>query len=77
MDQSYLAPKFIWGLKTYLKKQSQFVPGLNGATSYLKGDYDRIQLCGAHENKAKQTQYYRPAFGSSERGTPNAARIGL
>jgi len=22
-----------------LKKQSQFVPGQNGATSYLKGDY--------------------------------------
>jgi len=40
-----------------LKKQSQFVPGLMGATSYAKGDYDEIPLCGAQENKAKQTQF--------------------
>jgi hypothetical protein len=40
-----------------LKKQSQFEPGLVGATSYLKGDYDRIPLRGAQENKAKQSQF--------------------
>ncbi len=28
-SQSYLAPRFIWGLKTGLKKQSQFVPARN------------------------------------------------
>jgi hypothetical protein len=39
-----------------LKKQSQLMPGFIGATSYLKGDYDKIPLCGAQENKAKQTQ---------------------
>ena len=35
-----------------MKKQSQFVPGLNGIKSYVKGDYDRNPLCGAQENKA-------------------------
>ena len=39
-----------------LKKQSQFVPGLNGATSYLKGDYDKMPAAGEDENKANQTQ---------------------
>jgi hypothetical protein len=33
--------------KPNLKKQSQFVPGLIGATSYLKGGYDNIPLRGA------------------------------
>ena len=37
-----------------LKKQSQSVPGEIGATSYLKGDYDKIQLRGAQENKANK-----------------------
>jgi hypothetical protein len=37
-----------------LKKQSQFVPGLNGATSYLEGDYEKIPPRGAEENKANQ-----------------------
>jgi hypothetical protein len=36
----------------YLKKQSQSVPGQNVVTSYLKGDYGKIPLCGAQENKA-------------------------
>jgi hypothetical protein len=40
----------------YLKKQSQFVPGLNGAKSYLKGDYDNNSPAGDEENKAKQSQ---------------------
>jgi hypothetical protein len=42
--------------KPKLKKQSQFVPGLNGATSYMKGDYDKIPLRGARKNKANQSQ---------------------
>jgi len=45
------------GQKGDLKKQSQFVPGQNGATSYTKGDYNKIPLCGAQENKANQTQF--------------------
>jgi hypothetical protein len=61
--QFYLAPRFIWGLKTNLKKQSQFVSGLIGVTSYLKGDYDRIPLRGAQENKAKQSQFRACPFG--------------
>jgi len=43
--------------RTNLKKQSQFVPGQNGATSYEKGDYDKIPLCVAKENKPKQSQF--------------------
>jgi hypothetical protein len=39
-----------------LKKQSQFAPGQNDITSYEKGDYDIIPPCGAHKNKAKQSQ---------------------
>ena len=35
-----------------LKKQSQFVPGQNGATSYLKGDYGNKPAHGVEENKA-------------------------
>jgi len=38
-----------------LKKQSQFVPGRNGATSDVKEDYDNNPLCGAQENKANRT----------------------
>jgi hypothetical protein len=54
--------------KVDLKKQSQFVPGLNGATSCVKGDYDNIPLCGAQKNKAKQSQYNR-----SPQGVPRTA----
>ena len=39
-----------------LKKQSQSVPGLNGAKSYLKGDYDNTPACRIDENKANQSQ---------------------
>jgi len=42
-----------------LKKQSQYVSGLNGANSYAKGDYDKIPSCGTQENKAKQIQFQR------------------
>jgi hypothetical protein len=34
-----------------LKKQSQFVPGLIGATFYLKGDYDNSIASVTIENK--------------------------
>ena len=37
--------------KVNLKKQSQFVPGQNGATSYMKGDYDNIPVCRAQKTK--------------------------
>jgi hypothetical protein len=39
---------------TDLKKQSQSIPGQNGATSYSEGDYDKIPLRGAQENKANK-----------------------
>jgi hypothetical protein len=35
-----------------LKKQSQSVPGQNGATSYMKGDYDNNSPADDDENKA-------------------------
>jgi hypothetical protein len=54
-----------------LKKQSQFVPGLIGVTSYLKGNYDKYPLFGARKNKpnlslGEQSQSYlapRPELG--------------
>ena len=48
-----------------LKKQSQFVPGQNGATSFVKGDYDNKPAGGADENKAKQSQF--PAAEGTKR----------
>jgi len=48
-----------------LKKQSQFVPNQNGATSYLKGNYDNIPLCGARKNKAKQSQFAGSGGGTA------------
>ena len=42
--------------KTNLKKQSQFAGEQIGVNSFLKGNYGKIPLCGAQENKAKQTQ---------------------
>jgi hypothetical protein len=41
-----------------LKKQSQFVPGQNGATSCVKGDYDNKLAGGDDKNKAKQSQLH-------------------
>jgi hypothetical protein len=38
--------------KAKLKKQTQFVSGTNGASSYMKGDYGKIPLCGVRKNKA-------------------------
>jgi len=40
-----------------LKKQSQFAVGQIGVSSYLKGYYDKIPLCGSRKNKANQTQF--------------------
>jgi hypothetical protein len=39
-----------------LKKQSQSVPGINGVTSFVKGDYDNIPADGDEENKANQSR---------------------
>ena len=41
-----------------LKKQSQSVPGLNGAKSFMKGDYDNMPTRRIEENKAKQSQLH-------------------
>jgi hypothetical protein len=46
--------------KYVLKKQSQFVPGLIGATSYLKGNYDKHPIWEARKNKANR----RPPAGN-------------
>jgi len=35
-----------------LKKQSQYVPGENGANSLKKGDYDKVPASESEENKA-------------------------
>jgi hypothetical protein len=56
-SQSYLAPSTAGDLKTNLKKQSQFAFGQIGVSSYLKGYYDKIPLCGTRKNKAKQSQF--------------------
>jgi hypothetical protein len=39
-----------------LKKQSQFVPGLIGATSYLKGNYENSTAGVAIKNKPNFTR---------------------
>jgi hypothetical protein len=40
-----------------LKKQSQFARAQICASSFMKGLYDKIPLCGAQKNKAKQSQF--------------------
>ena len=59
------------------KKQSQFVPGQNGATSCVKGDYDDNSPASGEENKANQTQINAPALtevaGKSEKPLTSAA----
>ncbi|HCO95174.1 MAG TPA: hypothetical protein DIU00_14685 [Phycisphaerales bacterium] len=56
--QSYLAPRFIWGLKTPdLKKQTQFVSARIGANSFLKGIYGNMPVGGGEKNKANQSQF--------------------
>jgi len=52
--QYYLAPRFIWGLKGYLKKQSQFANGQIGVKYYMKGYYGNMSPWRARKNKAKQ-----------------------
>jgi len=42
--------------KDDLKKQSQFTPGQNGATTYVKGEYDNKPVRRIDENKANQSQ---------------------
>jgi hypothetical protein len=56
---SVLRSAFSYGVLTDCErdftKQSQFVPGLIGATSYVKGIYDKTPLCEVRKNKAKQS----------------------
>ena len=60
--QFYLAPSTAVGLKTNLKKQSQFASGQIGVKSYLKGVYGNIAAWEARKNKAKQSQFCRSGF---------------
>ena len=55
-----------------LKKQSQFAPVQNDATSFLKGDYDNTSARGVHENKANQSQI--PAGIPSDRENKKGPR---
>ena len=56
-----------------LKKQSQLLPELIGATSYIKGDYNNNPAGGDKENKAKQSQF-QPRFKEREKaGAGNLA----
>ena len=60
---------------TILKKQSQFVPGQNGATSYLKGDYDNKPACEADENKANKACPERSRMGQFSVGPQHRSRV--
>jgi hypothetical protein len=55
-----------------LKKQSQFMPWLMSVTPFIEGPYGKNSLCGAQQNKAKQSQFEAP-FGP-ERG-PGAEQL--
>jgi len=55
-NQFRLAPNTVGRSITDLKKQSQYVPGINGAKSFMKGDYDKKPAGEAGENKANQSQ---------------------
>jgi len=46
------SPQHCWGLKGYLKKQSQFSPAQNIANSYMKGDYVEFHALRRRKNKA-------------------------
>jgi len=48
-SQLLLAPCTAGGLKSELKKQSQFAPGGMGATSFVKGNYDNKSAGGAEK----------------------------
>ena len=55
-SQSYLAPRILWGLKTYLKKQSQFA----GVANQRKLLYERnIWQYKALAGTEKQSQFVR------------------
>jgi len=59
-SQYYLAPRFIWGLKGYLKKQSQFFGGQIYAISVIAMVYGVFSGFGLEKNKANQSQSVRP-----------------
>jgi hypothetical protein len=67
--QFYLAPRFTLGVveKANLKKQSQFLPGQIGVSSYLKGNYGNITPRGARKNKANQACSFGKLGTGSER----------
>jgi hypothetical protein len=46
------SPQIFWGLRTNLKKQSQFVEGQIGVNSFLQGGYDKKPPLGVRKNKA-------------------------
>jgi len=50
-SQSYLAPRFIWGLKGDLKKQSQFWKIRIGVSIYKKGYYEEFHALRRRKNK--------------------------
>ena len=64
-SQSLLAPSTAGGLKTNLKKQSQFAGGRNGVISYLKGVYGNIATCGLRKNKANSKPIPEGSAGKS------------
>ena len=49
-------PRTAGGLKTNLKKQSQFSKGQRNISSCFKGDYEEFCPFGRRKNKAKQSQ---------------------
>ena len=59
-SQSYLAPGTAVGLKTDLKKQSQFVPDMMGATPFSTNAYGDMSMFGADQNKANPGQFDAP-----------------
>jgi hypothetical protein len=67
-NSEYLNPKRVKE-NTVLKKQTQLSVANINATSLEKGDYGIIPLCGAQENKAKQSQFDAPFLheGAGER----------
>ena len=67
--QSWLAPSTAVGLKTNLKKQSQFVEIQVGLNSCMKGNYEEFCPFRRRKNKANQSQFYlAPRFSGGCNG---------
>jgi len=54
MDPILFSPQIFWGLKGYLKKQSQFANGQIGVKYYMKGYYGNMSPWRVRKNKANQ-----------------------